>query len=298
MGARAPSGVNAVSVIDPSERLSASAEATLVHELQPDFRSSDALPATLVFTGVDALLLFVALAVVLLILVIGAATDYSLLYAPRFQAEATVQRLSTKLDAPAFGDQLLVGRDTAVALDTRDASSHDGDLIIPVVLAVIALFLAASTVLSFGTASGFSVLVFDFPGADVSAPLSGFVFLVALGVDCNVFLAARVRRRILRGARGPARAVSVTAGLHRGLRSPPGHPRGPFPVGPCPGLRSGRGAAVVRTQSEGLTATARRRTGSVHSAIPVGLGRPFSCPEPPRDLEPEPTRVPEVDCRD
>lgn len=148
------------------------------------------------------------------------------------QAEDTVQRLRTEFDAPAFGDQVLVGGDTAVALDTRDASIHDRNLIIPIVLTVIALILVvllrsivaplilvASTVLSFGTALGVSALVFnsvfDFPGADASVPLYGFVFLVALGVDYNIFLMTRVREEAAKhGARvGILRGLRATGGV-------------------------------------------------------------------------------------
>ncbi|WP_417235031.1 MMPL family transporter [Arthrobacter sp.] len=147
-------------------------------------------------------------------------------------AEQTVQRLRTEFDAPAFGGQVLVGGNTAVALDTRDASVHDRNLIIPVVLGVIALILVvllrsivaplvlvASTVLSFGTALGVSALVFngvfDFPGADASVPLYGFVFLVALGVDYNIFLMTRVREETaLHGTRiGILRGLRATGGV-------------------------------------------------------------------------------------
>lgn len=147
-------------------------------------------------------------------------------------AEGTVQRLRTAFDAPSFGDQVLVGGDTAVALDTRNASVHDRNLIIPVVLGVIALILVvllrsivaplvlvASTVLSFGTALGVSALVFnsvfDFPGADASVPLYGFVFLVALGVDYNIFLMTRVQEEAARhGTRiGIVRGLRATGGV-------------------------------------------------------------------------------------
>ena len=39
--------------------------------------------------------------------------------------------------------------------------------------------------------------VFDFPGADPSIPLYGFVFLVALGIDYSIFLMTRVREESL-----------------------------------------------------------------------------------------------------
>ncbi|MGO1895389.1 MAG: MMPL family transporter, partial [Brachybacterium sp.] len=112
------------------------------------------------------------------------------------------------------------------------ASAHDRALIIPVVLVVIVLILmlllrsilapvllVATTVLSFGTAMGVAALVFnhlfDFPGADPAVPLYGFVFLVALGIDYNIFLMTRVREESLQhGTReGVVRGLAVTGGV-------------------------------------------------------------------------------------
>ena len=109
---------------------------------------------------------------------------------------------------------------------------HDRTLIIPVVLGVILVILmlllrsivapvllVLTTVLSFGTALGVSALVFDgifrFPGADPAVPLYGFVFLVALGIDYNIFLATRVREESrLHGTReGVIRGLSATGGV-------------------------------------------------------------------------------------
>ncbi len=121
---------------------------------------------------------------------------------------------------------------TATAIDTNDASLHDRNLIIPVVLAVILVILmlllrsvlapvllVATTVLSFGTALGVAALAFDgifrFPGADPAVPLYGFVFLVALGIDYNIFLMTRVREEALaHGTRdGILRGLSITGGV-------------------------------------------------------------------------------------
>lgn len=145
-------------------------------------------------------------------------------------AQATVLELREALaeDAPSA----LVGGVTATAIDTNTASIHDRNLIIPIVLIVITLILMlllrsvlapvlllATTVISFGTAMGVSALlfngVFNFPGADAAVPLYGFVFLVALGIDYNIFLMTRVREESLKhGTReGVLRGLTITGGV-------------------------------------------------------------------------------------
>lgn len=143
-------------------------------------------------------------------------------------AEQTVRSIRSEL----AGTSALVGGVTATAVDTNDASIHDRTLIIPVVLIVILLILMvllrsvlapviliATTVLSFGTALGVAALVFnhvfDFPGADPAVPLYGFVFLVALGIDYNIFLMTRVREESIKhGTReGIARGLAITGGV-------------------------------------------------------------------------------------
>lgn len=143
-------------------------------------------------------------------------------------AAATVRELRTQLD----DIDALVGGVTATAIDTNDASIHDRGLIIPVILVVIMfilmlllrsilapVLLILTTVLSFGTAMGVSALVFNgifaFPGADPAVPLFGFVFLVALGIDYNIFLMTRVREEsIAHGTReGVLRGLSITGGV-------------------------------------------------------------------------------------
>jgi RND superfamily putative drug exporter len=145
-------------------------------------------------------------------------------------AEQTVRDLRT-----AYADALpeaLVGGESATDLDTNDASIRDRALIVPLVLVVILLILMLllrsvlapvllilTTVLSFGTAMGVSALVFDdllgFPGADPAVPLFGFVFLVALGIDYNIFLMTRVREEsIAHGTRdGVLRGLRLTGGI-------------------------------------------------------------------------------------
>jgi len=143
-------------------------------------------------------------------------------------AEDTVRRIRTSLE----GTGALVGGVTATATDTDDASLHDRALIIPVILVVIMLILMmllraivapvlliVTTVLSFGTAMGVSALVFNgilhFPGADPAVPLYGFVFLVALGIDYNIFLMTRVREesRIHGTREGVRRGLAITGGV-------------------------------------------------------------------------------------
>ncbi|MBP2411985.1 RND superfamily putative drug exporter [Arthrobacter stackebrandtii] len=128
--------------------------------------------------------------------------------------------------------EALVGGVTATAIDTNDASIHDRNLIIPTVLAVILailmlllrsvlapVLLVLTTVLSFGTALGVAAFmfnhVFKFPGADPAVPLYGFIFLVALGIDYNIFLMTRVREESLQhGTRpGVIRGLVITGGV-------------------------------------------------------------------------------------
>ena len=85
-------------------------------------------------------------------------------------------------------------------------------LLLPVILiaTVVLSFLAA-----LGVGAFFFEFVFDFPGSDPSLPLWAFVFLVALGIDYNIFLMARVREEALRhGTRpGMVRGLAVTGGV-------------------------------------------------------------------------------------
>ena len=126
----------------------------------------------------------------------------------------------------------LVGGPTAVEFDVRDAAASDSALIPPIVLVVVflilmvllravvaPLLLIGTVILSFGAALGVGYLVydviFDFPGSDPSLPLFAFIFLVALGVDYNIFLVARAREESIRhGTReGMLRALAVTGGV-------------------------------------------------------------------------------------
>ncbi|MFG2307811.1 MMPL family transporter [Streptomyces sp. NPDC048566] len=146
-------------------------------------------------------------------------------------AKDTVARLRTAVHAVPGADAL-VGGYTAQQYDTRQTAERDRTLIVPVVLAIILLILAgllrsllmplllvATVALNFAATLGISSLVFrhvfGFTGTDASVPLYGFVFLVALGVDYNIFLMSRVREESLRhGVRqGVLRGLVATGGV-------------------------------------------------------------------------------------
>ncbi|MFI0509066.1 RND superfamily putative drug exporter [Streptomyces canus] len=158
--------------------------------------------------------------------------DVTLTAAPDSDAaKETVARLRTALHGVPDADAL-VGGYTAQQYDTLRTAEHDRTLIVPVVLAIILfilvvllrslllpVLLVATVALNFLTTLGVSALVFrhvfGFTGTDPSVPLYGFVFLVALGVDYNIFLMSRVREESLRhGVRqGMARGLITTGGV-------------------------------------------------------------------------------------
>ncbi|WP_320781236.1 MMPL family transporter [Streptomyces sp. CRN 30] len=145
-------------------------------------------------------------------------------------AKDTVARLRTAVhEVPDAG--ALVGGYTAQQYDTQETAAADRTLIVPVVLVIILLILVgllrsllmpvllvATVALNFLATLGVSALVFPlfgFTGTDASVPLYGFVFLVALGVDYNIFLMSRVREESLRhGVRqGVLRGLVATGGV-------------------------------------------------------------------------------------
>jgi RND superfamily putative drug exporter len=126
----------------------------------------------------------------------------------------------------------LVGGPTAVEFDVRDAASWDSKVIPPIILLVVfliligllravvaPLILIGTVILSFGAALGVGYFafefIFDFPGSDPSLPLFAFVFLVALGVDYNIFLIARAREETIKhdSKQGILRALAVTGAV-------------------------------------------------------------------------------------
>jgi RND superfamily putative drug exporter len=145
-------------------------------------------------------------------------------------AERTVVNLRQALHASVPGTQ--VGGFTAIQYDVQRTATRDRSVIIPIVLVVILLvlmvllrallapvLLVLTVVLSFAATLGVSALVFNhlfhFPGADPAVPLYGFVFLVALGIDYNIFLMTRVREEsVRRGTRpGILRGLMLTGGV-------------------------------------------------------------------------------------
>jgi putative drug exporter of the RND superfamily len=138
------------------------------------------------------------------------------------------------------GGEALVGGASATFLDVQVASQRDNKVIIPIVLVVVLLILMLllralvspvllilTVVLSYGAALGISTFIFQhvfthlfsngdgFNAAEPSFPLFVFVFLVALGIDYNIFLMTRVREETAtRGTRqGSLIALRATGGV-------------------------------------------------------------------------------------
>ena len=194
------------------------------------------------------------------------------------------------------GADALVGGGSAFWLDTKTASERDNKVIIPVVLVVVflilmlllralisPLLLMATVVLSFGAALGISTLLFTevftrislfevnegFAHTDAGFPLFAFVFLVALGIDYNIFLMTRVREEAVNHGtrRGSLIALSLDGRRdHLGRRGAGGHLPGAWlaaagvPGAAGCGRRSGRAARHVdRALGAGHRAQPRRR---------------------------------------
>lgn len=132
-----------------------------------------------------------------------------------------------KIDA-----SILVGGTSAIYYDVDQASRRDNRVIIPIVLLVIGIILSLllrsllaaailliTIVFSYAATLGVCQLVFHnlfhFPGADTAFPLFAFIFLVALGIDYNIFLMTRVREESKKiGTRkGVIRGLTVTGGV-------------------------------------------------------------------------------------
>lgn len=152
-------------------------------------------------------------------------------------ADATVVALRRTL-ADRVGPGALVGGPSAVDYDVRQATIRDAKVVIPLVLVAVLvvlilllgalvgpLLLVATVVLSFAAALGVAAVadtsLFGFGGTSPYLPLYGFIFLVALGCDYNIFLTARAREETpghgategMRRALATTGAVIASAGL-------------------------------------------------------------------------------------
>jgi RND superfamily putative drug exporter len=146
-------------------------------------------------------------------------------------AYATIGRARAALHAIP-GANAKVGGGTAINLDVERYAQRDRNVIIPLVLVVVMIILAlllravvaplvliGTVVLSFFAALGLSALVFKhlfgFAGADTAMPLFAFVFLVALGIDYNIFLMTRVREEVKRSGphQGALTGLAATGGV-------------------------------------------------------------------------------------
>lgn len=145
-------------------------------------------------------------------------------------ARETIVQLREQLKR--VDSSVLVGGTTAAQYDTNQAALRDEKIIIPLILiaitiilmlllrAIVApLVLLLTTVLSFGATLGISAFLFNhlwhFPGADPSVVIFGFVFLVALGIDYNIFLMTRVREETIKSgvSKGTIKGLVVTGGV-------------------------------------------------------------------------------------
>jgi RND superfamily putative drug exporter len=146
-------------------------------------------------------------------------------------AYTTVDRVRSAL-AKIPGADAKVGGGTAINKDVEHYALRDRNIIIPLVLLVVLVVLGillravvapvvliATVVLSFGAALGLSALAFKhlfrFAGAEISMPLFAFVFLVALGIDYNIFLMTRVREETKRAGtrRGAITGLGATGAV-------------------------------------------------------------------------------------
>ncbi|MDH6520451.1 RND superfamily putative drug exporter [Streptomyces sp. SAI-135] len=142
-------------------------------------------------------------------------------------AKQTVERVRDAVHAVPDADAR-VGGGTAALLDMDRATTHDNILIIPLVLVVVLLILCAllralvapllligTVILSFAGALGLSALafrhVFDYAGETTDFPLFVFVFLVALGIDYNIFLTTRIREEAVRQGTRPGVITGLAA---------------------------------------------------------------------------------------
>jgi putative drug exporter of the RND superfamily len=149
-------------------------------------------------------------------------------------SEATLDKIRTAAHGVAGADALVGGLD-AQQQEVKQAYAHDQSLVIPLILLLVfvvlilllrslvaPVLLLATVVGSFFASMGAGWLVFvnvlHFAALDLSVFLYSFLFLVALGVDYNIFLVTRAKEEAAsHGVRqGMIRAVSATGGVITG----------------------------------------------------------------------------------
>ncbi|MGW7042687.1 MMPL family transporter [Streptomyces avermitilis] len=142
-------------------------------------------------------------------------------------AKRTVERVRDAVHAVPDA-RARVGGGTAALLDMDAATTHDNLVVIPAVLVVVLLILGlllralvapllliGTVVLSFAAALGASALafrhLFGYAGEQTDFPLFVFVFLVALGIDYNIFLTTRIREEAARRGTRPGVVTGLAA---------------------------------------------------------------------------------------
>ena len=163
----------------------------------------------------------------------GRALSFSVVFPDDPYSNAALDRTEEMRDAlAALAGQGLtgyVGGESAIMQAYRDGAQRDAMLIVPLVLLVIMLtliallraivaplYLIASVILSFAGVLGVSIVFFTEvlgeTGFDPHMPIFAFIFLVALGVDYNIFLMDRVREEAahIGTRRGALRALVAT----------------------------------------------------------------------------------------
>lgn len=165
---------------------------------------------------------------------------------PQPSTDGRLARLDVVLTSPPDGEaakdtvrdlrrtipDATIGASTASEIDLADAQAHDRRVVIPLVLGVVLLILIAllralvapllvigTVVASYFAALGASWLLFKyafgFPAVDIQVALMGFLFMVALGVDYNLFLVSRIREEVARAGHhaGVLRGLGLTGGV-------------------------------------------------------------------------------------
>ena len=164
----------------------------------------------------------------------GSVTQVDVVLSAAAETEAAfdiVRTLRTELSSLEGADALVGGLD-AQALDVSEATRADQELVIPLILVLVLIvlmillrallapvLLLGTVVLSYFASLGASWLffqsVFDFPALDTNVVLLSFLFLIALGVDYNIFLVTRANEEAATlGTRdGMVRALAATGGV-------------------------------------------------------------------------------------